>query len=108
LKGFLAGEREVRCGQVAAQFGLSESATKSAVHRLRQRYRERVREEIAHTVADPAEIDTEIRYLIALLRFISNAAFKLPYSSILRPKVVNNNFKNFFARPGRSKVRPCA
>ena len=67
LKGFVAGEREVRCGQVAAQSGLSESATKSAVHRLRQRYRELVREEIAHTVADPAEIDTEIRYLIALL-----------------------------------------
>ena len=40
---------------------------KSAVHRLRQRYRELVREEIAHTVADPAEIDAEIRYLIAVM-----------------------------------------
>jgi hypothetical protein len=26
-----------------------------------------VREEIAHTVADPAEIDEEIRYLIAVI-----------------------------------------
>lgn len=67
LKGFVAGDREVRCGQVSGELGLSESATKSAVHRLRQRYRELVREEIAHTVADPAEIDSEIAYLIALL-----------------------------------------
>jgi RNA polymerase sigma-70 factor (ECF subfamily) len=67
LKGFVAGDREVRCGRVSAQLGLSESATKSAVHRLRQRYRELVRAEIARTVADPTEIDSEIGYLIALL-----------------------------------------
>ncbi len=67
LKGFVAGDREVSCGQVAAHLGLSESGTKSAVHRLRQRYRELVREEIAHTVANPAEIDLEIGYLMALL-----------------------------------------
>ncbi len=67
LRGFVAGDREVTCGEVASSLGLSESAAKSAVHRLRQRYRELVREEIAHTVADPAEIDSEIRYLKTLL-----------------------------------------
>lgn len=67
LKGFVSGDREVKCGDVSALLGMSEGATKSAVHRLRQRYRELVREEIAHTVADPAEIDSEIAYLIELL-----------------------------------------
>jgi RNA polymerase sigma factor (sigma-70 family) len=67
LRCFISGDREVTCGQVAIRLGLSESAVKSAVHRLRERYRELVREEIAHTVADPAEVDTEIQYLAALL-----------------------------------------
>ena len=67
LRSFVAGDSEVTCSGVASELGLSESAVKSAVHRLRQRYRELVRDEIAHTVADPAEIDAEIRYLIALM-----------------------------------------
>ena len=67
LRSFVAGENEVSCGEAAAQLDLTESAVKSALHRLRQRYRELVREEIAHTVADPAEIDIELRYLIAVL-----------------------------------------
>lgn len=62
----MAGEREVKCGQVAAQLSLSESATKSSLHRL-PTLPGTVREEIAHTVADPGELDTEIGYLIALL-----------------------------------------
>ena len=67
LRDFVAGESDVSCGEAAAQLALTESAVKSALHRLRQRYRELVREEIAHTVADPAEIDTELRHLIAVM-----------------------------------------
>lgn len=67
LRSFVAGESDVSCSEAAVQLGLSEGAVKSAVHRLRQRYRELVREEIAHTVADPAEIDEEIRYLITVM-----------------------------------------
>jgi RNA polymerase sigma-70 factor (ECF subfamily) len=67
LRSFVAGEGDVSGGEAAAQLGLTESALKSALHRLRLRYRELVREEVAHTVADPAEIDTELRYLIAVL-----------------------------------------
>ena len=52
---------------VAAEFGLTESAVKSAAHRLRQRYGELVREEVAHTVDSPAEIDEELRHLLAVL-----------------------------------------
>jgi RNA polymerase sigma-70 factor (ECF subfamily) len=53
--------------EVAAEFGLTESAVKSAVHRLRQRYGELVREEVAHTVDSPAEVDEELRHLIGVL-----------------------------------------
>jgi RNA polymerase sigma factor (sigma-70 family) len=67
LRDFVAGDNEVSCGETATQLGLTESAVKSAVHRLRQRYRELVREEIAHTVAEPAEIEPEIRYLISVM-----------------------------------------
>jgi hypothetical protein len=34
---------------------------------LRQRYGELVREEIAHTVANPSEVQDELRYLIELI-----------------------------------------
>jgi RNA polymerase sigma-70 factor (ECF subfamily) len=67
LRNSVAGESDVSCGEAAAQLGLTESAVKSALHRLRQRYRELIREEVAHTVADPAEIDEEIRYLIVVM-----------------------------------------
>jgi RNA polymerase sigma-70 factor (ECF subfamily) len=52
---------------VAARLGLSESAVKSAIYRLRQRHRDLLREEIAHTVTTPAEVDEELRYLISVL-----------------------------------------
>ena len=42
---------------------MTEGAVKVAVHRLRRRYRELLNEEIAQTVADPAEIDDELREL---------------------------------------------
>jgi hypothetical protein len=38
-----------------------------AVHRLRKRYREILQEEIAETVADPAQVEGEIRYLVDVL-----------------------------------------
>jgi RNA polymerase sigma-70 factor (ECF subfamily) len=47
---------------------MTENAVKQALHRLRQRYRQLLREEIAQTVATPAEIEDELRYLVAVLR----------------------------------------
>ncbi len=52
---------------VASSLRMKEGAVKTAVHRLRKRFRERLREEIADTVDDPADIDDEIRYLIAVI-----------------------------------------
>jgi RNA polymerase sigma-70 factor (ECF subfamily) len=52
---------------VAQELGMSVGAVKSAVSRLRQRYGELVRQEVAHTVSSPAEIEAEIRHLLAVI-----------------------------------------
>ena len=68
LKPFEAGDQNAPSyARVAAELGLTESAVKSAVFRMRQRYRELVREEVANTVDDPAEVDAEIRHLINVI-----------------------------------------
>jgi len=54
--------------EIAREFGMTENAVKQAFHRLRQRYRQLLREEVAHTVATPADIEDELRHLIAALR----------------------------------------
>ncbi len=53
--------------ELARNLALTEVAVKSAVHRLRQRYRQLLREEIAQTVAEPSEVEAELRHLIAVL-----------------------------------------
>lgn len=53
--------------EAAAELGMTVSALKSVVHRLRARYRQLVREEVAHTVADQAELNEEARHLIAVI-----------------------------------------
>jgi RNA polymerase sigma-70 factor (ECF subfamily) len=69
LKAFLLYDNEAGShAQTAARLGLSESAVKSAIYRMRQRYAELFRQEIAKTVADPSEIDEEIRYLFTALK----------------------------------------
>jgi RNA polymerase sigma-70 factor (ECF subfamily) len=52
--------------RAAARLGLSESAVKSAIYRLRQRYHALVREEVAQTVTNPQDLEDEIRYLMSL------------------------------------------
>jgi len=68
LAEFVAGEAEVTCVAAASELGLTESAMRSAVHRLRERYRALIREEIACTVSAPEEIDEELRCLIRVMR----------------------------------------
>ena len=47
---------------------MTDNAVKQAFHRLRNRYRQLLREEVANTVATPADIEDELRDLIAALR----------------------------------------
>jgi len=43
---------------------LSESGVKSAIRRMRLRYADLVRAEVASTLADPSELDDELRFLL--------------------------------------------
>ena len=67
MKVFLLGQSEAPYAALAREMNTSEGALKVAIHRLRKRYRELFRQEIADTVADPAEVESELRYLAAVL-----------------------------------------
>jgi len=68
LKGSLTGEDALCREEIAARLGMSEGAVKVAVHRLRRRYRVLLRTAIAETVSNEADLDDEMRYLVAVLR----------------------------------------
>jgi RNA polymerase sigma-70 factor (ECF subfamily) len=64
LEGFLTGDDDtVPYATVAEELGMSETAVKVAVHRLRKRYGALLRDEIRQTVSDPGDVDDEIREL---------------------------------------------
>jgi RNA polymerase sigma factor (sigma-70 family) len=60
-------EGSVSFAEIGARLGLTEGAARGAMHRLRLRYRERLRREVAQTVAEPGEVDEELRYLISVV-----------------------------------------
>jgi RNA polymerase sigma-70 factor (ECF subfamily) len=68
LKGSLIGEDDSPREEIAARLDMSEGAVKVAVHRLRRRYRKLLRAAIAETVSNKADLDDEMRYLVAVLR----------------------------------------
>jgi DNA-directed RNA polymerase specialized sigma24 family protein len=68
LSPALTAERgDIPYATMAAQLGQNETAVRMAVHRLRKRFREVFREEISQTVAEPGEVEEEIRHLLAVL-----------------------------------------
>ena len=68
LQAHLWGDAEsVPYPQMAERFRLTVANVKTTAHRLRRRYRELLREEIAQTVAQPGEIDEEIRCLMRIV-----------------------------------------
>ena len=60
-------EKNIKELHAAAELGVSLSALKSSVKRLRERHQELVREEVANTVESLAEVDEEIRHLISVV-----------------------------------------
>ncbi len=54
--------------EIAARLDMSAGAVKVAVHRLRRRYRKLLRAVIAQTVSIEADLNDEMRYLVAVLR----------------------------------------
>jgi RNA polymerase sigma-70 factor (ECF subfamily) len=68
LKSFLAGEGDSQSyATIGERLNMTAGAVKVAVHRLRSRYRQLLKDEIAQTVADPGEVEEEIRYLLSCL-----------------------------------------
>lgn len=66
LKPWLDGHADGSQADAARTLGISETAVRVAIHRLRMRFRELIRAEIAATVGDPAEVADELRHLIAV------------------------------------------
>lgn len=68
LKGYLIGDHAgATYAQVAEKLKLTELAARKSASRMRKRYGELLREEIAQTVAEPDEVEDEIRKLFASL-----------------------------------------
>lgn len=61
------GASEMSYAEGAQRLGMSEDALRKAVQRLRRRYQELFRQEIAQTLANPAEVEEELRYLQAVM-----------------------------------------
>jgi DNA-directed RNA polymerase specialized sigma24 family protein len=68
LSKYLSVERvEISYATLSASLGVPETAIKRVLHQLRVRYRIILRDEVSQTVANPADVDDEIRYLCAAL-----------------------------------------
>ena len=67
LRPTLTGEGPNR-SELAEALGVTETAAGVAIHRLRQRYATLVREAVSRTVANEADIEDEMRYLVGVLR----------------------------------------
>ena len=69
LRPFLTGDQPPGAyAEIAREWGVSDSAVRVAVHRLRKRFAALLREEVERTVADDADVDDEVRHLLALSR----------------------------------------
>ena len=68
MRPALTADRDsINYAEIAGQLGMSETAARVAVHRLRQRYRRLIQTEVANTVASPDEVDGEMRHLFQVL-----------------------------------------
>lgn len=65
LQSFLTGDEDYRAAATA--LGMSDGSVRVAVHRLRRRYRDLLVAEISDTVSSGADVEEEIRHLIAAL-----------------------------------------
>jgi DNA-directed RNA polymerase specialized sigma24 family protein len=66
LRPWLDGGASGTQSDAARQLGMTETAVKVTIHRLRSRFRELIRAEVAATVQEPDEVAAELRHLIAV------------------------------------------
>ncbi len=68
LKVWLTGDTENSSqAETARDLGMNEGAVKVAIHRLRRQFRQAIKNEIARTVKDQAQVDEEMKCLLAAL-----------------------------------------
>ena len=68
LKAHLTAERgSIPYDCIAATLQMSEGAVRVSVHRLRKRFREVFRDTVVDTVSSPAEAESELREVLAVL-----------------------------------------
>lgn len=77
----IGGEDLQSYASMAQDLNLSESAVKVSAHRLRKRYAELLREEISRTVGTTAEVQEELRHLLAV-----SVAFGYSFSTLPRSR----------------------
>ena len=63
----IADRAAINYADIAGKLGMTETAARVAVHRLRQRYRRLIQAEVASTVAGPDEVAEEMRHLFRVL-----------------------------------------
>jgi RNA polymerase sigma factor (sigma-70 family) len=69
LKAFLGADGpDASYEQAAHELGLTASAVRVAVHRLRKRFGAVLRDEVARTVASASDVDAEIRWMLEAVR----------------------------------------
>ena len=68
LSPYLSAERDdLSYAMLATRLRVPERFVKKLIYRMRQRYRVLLRREVRQTVADPAEVDEELRHLCGSL-----------------------------------------
>jgi NB-ARC domain len=68
LKHYITrGPDAAQCALEAETLGVSETVVRSAVYEMQRRFHELVRLKVAETVAQPENVDNEIRYLMRVL-----------------------------------------
>jgi RNA polymerase sigma factor (sigma-70 family) len=61
------GESDLTYREIGLRLGLTEEAVKKTAQRLRRRYQELFRDEVADTLADPGDLEDEVRHLCSVM-----------------------------------------
>jgi RNA polymerase sigma-70 factor (ECF subfamily) len=68
LRAAIPGGGELKpYAEIGVSLGMTEPRIKLEVHRLRRRFADELRAEVAATLADPAELDDELRHLVRVM-----------------------------------------
>ena len=68
LRDYIAADQHaLPYSELARELGVSESALRVQIHRLRKKFRDLLRRNVLNTLSDPADLDDEIAYLLRCL-----------------------------------------